>query len=136
MLRTTGLDYKNYYLMSIVFENASIVLLTFFTLNFSFIIRSGNEINDNNVNLTSSNADVSKQAGFFSGLFANNNDPNSHLERDPEMEIGPNLANPFSNSDHVSYLAEGSNNYEQFIDAPTPTPNYAQQVKLLLTLTQ
>ena len=139
-------------------QNFYIWFVIYYNYYCSNVHRSSNDINNNNDNSTSpSNVDYSKQAGFFSGLFeSNNNNPNSLLEVDPEMEVtqihnpfatssSSDLNNPFatsssdqpnpfasstgSNEDQVNFLAEGSNKYENYLEGPTPTPSgYSQQV--------
>ena len=91
----------------------------------------------NSTSTSPSNVDLTnKQVGFFSGLFDNSN-PNSLLERDPEMEqihnpfASSSSSNPFSSSssnDQVNFIAEGSTNYEEYIVAPTPASDHVGKI--------
>ena len=43
--------------------------------------------------------------------------------------LGSNSNNPFASNDQANFIAEGSNNYEEYVGAPTAT-GYAQEVSL------
>ena len=83
-----------------------------------------------------------KSSGFFSGLF---DGQGTLLGRDPEMQISNNFIsssstnnnndNPFVSNDQVNFVAEGSNNYEEFVVAQSAN-DFSQEVKIIASYCQ